>query len=498
MGDIEFLPENLKQIHHSLEPYIRPRQDIIHIRRVLAAHVKSHVKSADDLLIPSQLPLVDAESDIEPWSSGVKGVRKEYLRYLQANIKAEREYASLKAGLQAGSEDQAQATTDSEASLDSFLDLLKQRRRNDRLRIIRDYVNLLATKPAAGADHVDPKKVLQDVGSFPQVPPEVMTIAPGSHRESEKTDLKYLVDQLEKSVLRAKMLLKKEQKLLAKLQAETVGTETKVSEGCRLQALGKTRNELINWIEAELGKAGETPIESEARQNIMNPEKRGKEFIDSQLKSIQRQYTHYIEIRKKIITAATKTLDPPVFAESEDSKALVEDDSVVTSKALGPIIYPYLEDLVSISNQQKSLLQLKSHVTSGFGKQLKESFQDLERLADESHLLPAYPIPTTSQLKGSEGPAAFTDEIGRYEKPDSSRRARAWVFAADSSSSATKEAILEKLEEGEVALENAHQVMLDFQNQLGVNVKDDRRSRKSTGELWSMLDGHLGVIKLED
>jgi len=160
---------------------------------------------------------------------------------------------------------------------------------------------------------------------------------------------------------------------------------------------------------------------------------------------------------------------------------------------------------VSITNEQKSLMQQRSHLTVTLAKQLKEAGQGLDRLADESHLLPTYPIPDNIPYrKGLEAPASFGDEVSKDEKPDSSRRARSWTFAAESASAATNNAILEKIQEGRLALLGADQILLGLRN-LGAGGNGDDRSEtgdvaapRRTVDIWSTLDGHLGVIKMDD
>jgi hypothetical protein len=152
-------------------------------------------------------------------------------------------------------------------------------------------------------------------------------------------------------------------------------------------------------------------------------------------------------------------------------------------------IYPYLETTLMVSSEQKEIIQQKSHVTITLSKQLKEGSQGLDRLADESHLLPTYPISAPgSQRKGLEGAVSFGEQMSNHEKPDSSLRARAWVFASESANYALEEAVSERLEEGAKAISEAGETMSGLEVLFGREGKDD---------LWGTLDGNLGVIKEE-
>lgn len=515
MDDLDNVPEGIKQIHLTLSPYIRQRQDTLHVRRVLAAHLNSNVNFGESILLPTNLSLAESASEVTQ-GLGFPGVQQEYLRSLQAHLKAQRSFATLSAQLdetESHSEIRARThdkATSKEVSIHTFLDLEKQRKKQERFRIIQDLVDQLTQKPAASQDYLDLKslEVLRDVGSLPSVPPIVL--APTEHQQdsSERTDLKSLVDRLEKSVLRAQLLLKKEQKLLEKVRAGTTSTD----QSSRQHALEITRNELISWIEMELGKAGDSPATPEEGQHPSITEHKGEEYIDSQLASMQRIYFQYLEIRKRLIIATTEDLAarfPTEVCEADPSHMLAgesNDNSDITSISA----YSYLEDLVLISNEQKSITQQRSYLTGSLMRQHKEAGKGLDRLVDESHLLPTYPIPTASSQRKKLGePISFEEDISKSDKPSSLSRAKAWVFAAESSSISTKEAVLEKLEDGESALAEAYQTLNDLQTLLGClpeeqGVEEDviggrkKLGISNIGGVWSTLDGNLGFIRTDD
>ncbi len=132
-------------------------------------------------------------------------------------------------------------------------------------------------------------------------------------------------------------------------------------------------------------------------------------------------------------------------------------------------------------------------MTISLAKQLKEAGLGLDRLADESHLLPSYPLPTSkSKLKSLEVPSSFADEMLSHEKPDSSHRARAWVFASEQAGRVTKNSVSQKLEEGGVAIDNAHEALAELQRLLGGGSATESKSNR---DIWGIVDGSLGVIK---
>ncbi|PVH88596.1 hypothetical protein DL98DRAFT_509292 [Cadophora sp. DSE1049] len=491
------VPEGIQKAQRSLDPYVKQRQEVAQIRRVLASHLSSHVNQNIDNSLPRPLSLVDATCRVDGTSHGVRGLQKEYLRCVRANLKAQADYAQISRQHRCGSEEQgvafdATSTNGSSSPMESFIDLVNQRQKHERLRIIQDYLDVLAQKPAATLEHLDLQTVLRDVETLPKMPSEVLN-GSSSAQGSAGVDLKMLVDQLEKSVLRAKMLLKREQNLLTKIKADNA-TETG-SHGSRLEAVGMTRSTLINWIEAELSRAGESSPES-VSQDPASPHKRGKHFIESELVSIHRQYARYTKARQALVAVVTGDVRLPDVSPSEEAADLPGREPPYNSNGM-EITHPYLEEMISISNEQKAMIQQKSHLTISLSKQLKEANQGLDRLTDESHLLPAHPMPAAKpQRNGLEGPISFGDEISNHEKPDSSLRARAWVYAAQSASHVTREAVSEKLGEGNAALADAQRTLSELHSLVGLDCEvGSKDGAHKSRDIWAVLDGNLGVIK---
>lgn len=513
MQEYKDLPDSVQKTLHTLEPYIKPRQEVARIRQILAAHLSSHVNSKQGHPISLPLSLVDASADVEATATGVRGLQKEYIRCLRANIKARKEFAEASKKHQSNltseshhpggaTRDNPEPLNDPGPALDSFIDVVNYRRKHERLRIIQDYVDLVAQKPAARADRLDPGVVLKDIDALPQVPLDIMGTAE-ARQASERTDLQGLVDQLEKAVLRAKLLLKREQKLLTKIKTDDSAPKNpSSSHGGRLQALGTTRNELINWVETELAKAGDgTPDSGDGSDSKLL--EMGEGFIDSELISIQRQYSRYSKARQALILAATGRLDQPSpITTGNDEDESMENETATGSDVMNHTMHSYLVELMSISNEQKSIIQQKSHLTISLAKHLKKAGQDLDRLSEESHLLPAHPS-TSVAVRGSglESQPSFEHEVSSHEKPDSSRRARAWVFAADSSRAATRDAIQEKIEDGRMEVLDAQQTLLELQRLLGEGNDRETEANGKTArnidseDIWSAIAGNLGVIK---
>ncbi|KAG9238535.1 hypothetical protein BJ875DRAFT_450549 [Amylocarpus encephaloides] len=506
MENQEAFLESLQQVRKYLQPYIKQRQDASQIRRILASHLNANLYSGESEPAPQPLSLVQSTYDSGTSSHGFRGVQKEYLRCARSNMKARREYSQIRRAHQSSQDPTALHSAPeapSNESITSFLELVKQQQKNDVLRVSQDYINTLAKKPASDSQHLDPQVVLKNSERLPQCPPEVLQLAAPKDR-TEIVDLQGLLEKLEKSVLRAKMLLKREQKLLSKFRSEH-GNPTP-NYTCRIQALGTTRNELISWIETELSEAAETSPESEGN-DITSAHERGQDHVNSHLMMISRQYSQYAKTRHSLVAAASGHLPLPHSA-LENAQQLPED--VIQSRVINfgsQITHPYLNELLYITNQQKALVQQKSQLTISFARQLKEASQVLDRLEDESHLLPAYPIPANAlSRRVIEGTGNF-GELSSYEKPDSSRQVRGWTYASQASATAIKVAILEKLEEGSMAIDATRNSYNDIRLLLGERFDDQQdmekhidlreHSEQRMKDVWAKIDGSLGAIKHE-
>jgi hypothetical protein len=493
------LPAALQQVQVSLEPYIKKRQDVSKIRQVLSSHLFTHLNSTDGPTVNRPLSLIEAACIVEPPTHGARGLQKEYLRCARANLKARTEYTVVSNEHRVTCNSQSdiqdvQTEPNTSLGMEVFIHLNSQQQKHDCLCIIQDYIETMSQKPAAAAEHLNPKVALRDVESLPKVPSEVLDSTSASSN-IQGVDLKVLVDQLEKSVLRAKLLLKREQKLLAKLRSES--HISSADQGDRLPALGLTRNELINWIETEMEKAGDGPVEVDDEE-LSSRDVRGKDYIESQLASIQRQYVRYIDARQALITS-TAAISDSTTSTVEAVSELQDQSGEFHQLQSMQIMYPYLEKMVFTASRQKVAIQQRSHLTISLAKQIKEATQGLDRLTDESHLLSAHPMPTSiSQRKGLEGPLSFNDELLQHEKPDSSNRASAWVFAAESSAHAIKDAIAEQLESGGTALEDAQHSLSEMCHLLGHEGSVTGTIETQKQDIWTVLNGSLGVIKSDE
>ncbi|PNY23607.1 Uncharacterized protein TCAP_06436 [Tolypocladium capitatum] len=514
--------ETISKLQAGLEQYIKPREQVNYIRRILALQLGSYTGER-----PAVPPLSLADNSTHHVNAGteVKGVQKEYLEALHANIAAHRQFGEA---LQAGRpKDDPQSKPPSIGSelLEERLALLKLQQKRECLLAIQRSLDCLAENLPFAQSLLDTDEIFQDATALPSVPGAVINSFVAK-QSSAQPDLQVCVNQLEKVVLRAKLLLKQEERLLAEARARSKSKPDVVSNGAKLEALNTTRNELINWIETELSKASADEPDENA-QDTGHTRGPGSEAdqatIVTQLRQIKDKYIRYVAARKTLLALATHNPQPSIPPPTQQTSSTKHgnDDNPEPGNYL---LKPYVEALLSISRHQKAAIAHKSHMKSVLSKHNKDTCQVLGHLAEESQLLPSYPMKDSLRRR-----SGIRDEISNKvsDRPDISACIKPWVFAADSAKIATLEAVAETIEGGQIALENSMKSLQDIDHLLGQGedaVADEtaaiepsdkdvllssegnkaaatrRHSEKKAGpsrqkgDPWSRLHGNLGLI----
>jgi hypothetical protein len=236
-----------------------------------------------------------------------------------------------------------------------------------------------------------------------------------------------------------------------------------------------------------------------------------RKHMDELLASIKEKYTQYLSERKHLLQLVSQRPQPtlPSDGESQGSGQAPPTFSAPTTHLLAP----YFEGLLSIAHEQKGLIAQKSHLNVTLAKQTKDTCQILAHLAQESQLLSSDPVPCSSRRK-----LGFGEDVIASEKVELSNRVKPWLAAAESAKIATLEAVTEKIEEGQVALENSLMSLDEIDQILGRKIarqgtdvtdaagydvrpardqpveKSKRGNPDGSGDVWSMLDGNLGLI----
>lgn len=515
-------PEAIHRFQNGLEQYIKPREQVNYIRRVLALHLGY---SAHDGPIKQPLSLADNWHEVGS-TADVKGIHREYIEALNANADARRQFDRLLQADDVEPKETLNLPTDRAALLEERIALLKLQKKRERLLAVQRHLDLLTQKPASASEFLNVDDILQGATALPSVPKEVVNSLVAEQSASQP-DLSSRASQLEKNVLRAKLVLKQEEQLLRDARSRAKNKPDVVSNGARLEALNVTRNELINWIETELSNASTEEAEEETDGA---PPENGKleddqATVTTQLAQIKDKYAKYLASRKTLLALLSQrhqatsapALQPPIA---------VNTSTAATPAPINHLLTPYIGALLSVSRKQKAAIAQKSHVKSTLSKQSRDSCQTLGHLAEESQLLPTHPMKDSMRRRSGLWNELTTKSS---EHPDLSNRIRPWVFAADSAKIATLESVAETVEGGQVALENSMKAIQDINRLLGqdeqqqdaavgvgdateddvwlnagsgkpANARKHSEKEKDTQkrDIWSTLHGNLGLIGQED
>ncbi|KAG8675321.1 hypothetical protein FPOAC2_01370 [Fusarium poae] len=460
----------------TLYPFIKPREQVNYIRRVLALHLGS---CSHDGPVKQPVSLADATRDVTP-DPDSKGFYREYIEALRANVDARRKYEDTAQSHLASSASNQDLPSSNEL-LEERLSLLKLQAKQNRLSAVQGHLDTLMQKPAAAPEYLDPEDVFHEAASLPKVPKEVVNSLI-AQQSVKKTDLTEQVAQLEKTVLRAKLLLKREEQLLRETRANAQSIPDVISNGIRLHALNTTRSELIQWIETELSKAsGDEEGGEESGSKSHAQSTADQATINEQLDTIKDKYAKYLANRRSLLSSVDEKFDysaAPILAPST-AKQQVDEPEPASSTYL---LTPYIATLLSLSKKQRAMIVQKAHVNTTIGKEIKDNCQSLGHLEDESQLLPSHSTAPEPRRRSVLG-----EFLTSGERSGLTGKVQPWVLAADSAKIATLENVAEQVEGGQLALENSMQTLQQIDQLLGQveeDQEDDTQADTTEGDVW--------------
>lgn len=513
--------ETVERIQTALEPHVRSREEVSHIRRVISLHLLSSYENGPH---PGALALSDTGCTIKS-TAGVRGLQRDYLKALHANIKAKQDYEAAR---QLGQGNTATTTTlDSSGRLEEHITSIKLKRKQERLQAVEKYLELLGQKPAALPDFVRAEEIFKGSNRLPDVPKTVVS-GFAVNNGSAKPDLKALVDRLEKAVLRSKLLLKKEEQLLEEVRSRSTATRKTMSDTAKLAALSATRDELISWMEAELGKAAHLDNSQHEGGDGQQQSTADKGHVQEQLAIVKGKYANYVAARKALVQLVQQPARLEIQMKAPLKNTLHTQSEVARTTPSTHLITPHIEGLIKVGQDQRNSIAQKSHINTMFAKQTEETVRALDRLTEESQLIPNHPMTGAAKRNKGLGTNPPGNDIDKL-----SDRVQPWVFAADTAKLATLEAVAERIEEGQVALERSTKSLAEVDQLLGRNMSPEDESTadedttvddiwlaesasprkgpapkahvrnksnmaKEKVDIWSTLDGSVGLINAED
>lgn len=431
-----------KEVAEALQPYIKTRQEVEHVRRGLQASFPV-----------STLDTARKSYSETPEPGGLTGVRKAYLQALQAHRVAQERYDALKTELEQLSRSEptpggAQGNTTAFLT-ESYVPLIRQRERRRKLAIVE---KTLAKITAAGGDTVVEsfdKVAKREVGELPH-PPSTSGYA---DRELESD---YDLTRLKKAILSTKRELEEHEELSA--QANGIA-EGDINPHADLKALQKTHSELTAWMENQLAMISDVDSTKDGSSSTYSAadNSAGEEAAFS-LSDIENLYKQYLDSRQRLLRVVShqerqdsSPSSSPDTARHRSTSPTTTPTTTTTTLDSDPslpapseLILPYLSRLTSTKQTSQSLSQQTTHLRRQLTLAETQTQDILTRLADESHLV--QPEHHHHRRRGGGGGG------GAPQGQD-------WREAAEEAREATVNVVKKRVESGNAFAEQAVQTL---------------------------------------
>jgi hypothetical protein len=512
-------PKELRErVRDALENRIRPRDEVMMIRRLMSLQL-GQTLGKDNINNPPSL--IDSDVEVSD-TRDFRGLQREYAEAVKRNLEARAQFAKVQ---QEHAEMVVPLNPKKEVDsniLELHLKVMKLQKRHDQLGIVHKYLDQLEKQPAAAPDFLNPENMYRDCSPLPEVPQELVDGFAVDHNAKD-VEVEELLHNLRKSVLRSKLLARKQKQQWEKQRAENPIDPKTLSPEARLHALNSVKNTLINWIESQLAKAGDDDGGEDEVESFKATSEKDKFDLDAQLAAIKQEYERHVELRKEIIALLAKKQHFEAISGSESRAGpKVESGPSTRPSPTAHLLIPYVEKLHALGSEQKGLIQEKSHINASLSKQQEDAKMALDHLAQESQLLPRHPPAKKAKPRFSFG--SVTRSAGHLNVQT---QLEPWIHATDSAKIKTLETVAEKVEEGMLSIEEARGCLEEICKLLNVDLpsetpgeaqeapeedlwlpdgadekaEDAIRSRSSKTErnepvktIWSILDGTLGSI----
>ncbi|PHH55837.1 hypothetical protein CFIMG_008436RA00001 [Ceratocystis fimbriata CBS 114723] len=469
----------------TLEPYIKQRDEVAYIRRTLALYLQDSIDGPE---LESPVSLVDESSQVNI-PSDLMGLRRQYLQALETNLKATLAFQNVRSQLSKPPLTEPARVLGNTDIVCEKLGLIKSKQKEEKLKKVTQYLDEMSGKPAAQPGFLDPVDILNGSVPLPEIPEEVIVGIVDECRVygDDSTISQNELNELRKQTIKTKALLKQEEKRLEAARKSLPIDSKQIAETRKRYALNATRNELIKWIETELSKASQDTAVNEPTKSPKTNKIPSIEEIAALTQGAKHNYTEYNEYRQALlnIIESVPKIDAeflPTPLEPQRGADIPKTDSIAH------LMTPYLNKLFTLSREQRGIISHKAHINSSFSKQDKESCQVLDHLAEESQLLISY---------GTDKYHEGVDE----EAPAPSTRVLEWSYSAEAAKISNMEAVAEKMEVGQVALETTQAVLVEIQGAIDPESGQDQCEADDNGvgakencHIWKRINGKLGLI----
>ncbi|KAJ6124050.1 hypothetical protein N7471_011367 [Penicillium samsonianum] len=488
--DATHIPPILKP----LAPYIKSRQETLEIRQALTSYLRSFIEFDDQSSDHTQSHLslcasTDGVADVKRIPTDLPGLRKDYLKALAANVAARKEFALASENVaslrrQRTSPNRPSDDADMQdpgTELREYLALLRDRRRHTKLQVFQNYLEEIKTRDAGS---------LEDVGNDGEqmLLPEVDTEA---GRNGTETDLDELVHSLERAVVRARTQLDRQKQLFEKAKAQH-DPRAETSDA-KARALQTTRDELVQWVEERLVGQGD-PDESLLQELPPEEIEEAQRGLENRKIQITEQYAAYLRARRDLLDAASRACQPVTVTQKPPSRSTNKIElGIAEIPPPNPIdVLSYAnENLLPLLKSQKSLALQKSYLSGLLSKEKSTTLRALNRLSDESHLLPEYP--TVARQPRFKHAAAALNSRMQAQTPDQTTDevvglAEAWAFASNAAAANGRDFVQQKIALGTEVAQDARQALADVCKTLNQDLDEvmlEGRENRDGSDSWA-------------
>lgn len=542
---------------------IRPAEEVDAVRRLMAANLAQSLgkknKDQQHSQLTNPLALVDADADtaIAP-SDDLSPLQREFVEAVRTNVELRADFARMqeehrgaaaKASAALSEEQRQEEGEEMEADEAELLRLQLRcaslQDKVDRYELATKHMAQLGRQPAAAPDFLDPQVMFRGCAPLPEMPRELMDSFTFDRGASSQARAQELFQRLKKENLRQTIVTQQQERRVAGALAQNPVDPSTVAPEVQVRALNAVKNHLIGWIETHLSKAGGDGDDDEPSFVAESPEKKKEKResprkagddaneeeydYEAQLAEVQREYERHVELRKEVLTLISyhekMTQEWSRILKEEEGKQQPkkkknEDEPAPPIRTTTPattnasLITPYIEKLQAIARKQKGLAQEKSHINTTLARHQQETRETLGHLAEESQLLARFPGAGKPEPSSTSDFGEATKGAAARQQASLASQLEPWLLAADAAKLATLETVAEKVEEGQMAVDEAMAALDEARKILnqeeegeddgegdGEGEEDASREQKvptSAAEkgksIYAKLDGNLGLI----
>jgi hypothetical protein len=434
---------------------VKSRSEAARVRQHITAAVTSHV------VYDESGSLVKVESP----GNEITGLRRRYLDVLKSNVEARERYQQLSVSGRGAStlDSQQPQQLAPKANLNgvhSHLESLRLQLQYHQLDVRRRYAQSLSQDASTSCN--------LDIQST-----ELQNAVHGNSAEAVQdgiatttTKLKALTTKLQKAVLQANHQLERTKSLLANIKQQYSNGDPSFGDShAREKAIAATRNVLVAWLDEKLTES--SADQGEDASSSLPQESNGQSFEGPP--SIPEYYERYVDIRKALIQAANEALRPLLSPAPTLRPAEAVEEQPQTSENL-EIVHAISQRLKSKQQQKVDLTAFRAYKSATVAKDHQGALEMIMRLADESHLLSAYPSDSTGAGM------------------DLTRTVAAWTSASIAATESMIKVIEQHERAGQEALENGQTGLVQLKC---YNGNDHAVSRADHSIHWRGMHGLL-------